>query len=526
MHLGRGRLILLAVLLLLAAGAGTVLQAEMTVNAERPGPPASIVFSTMLPQYYPPGYILPTMAVDPSGRIYLGGTGIEILAADHRHVVKLASLPRRLLTRNNMPGIWARTIEAGGGTVAAVADAGGHGIPFLEKGGARIHPFWAGALVAWTTMGSRHLHAVELGGSCNQSPWAVTGDSHGDILVAGVTNSSNFPVVRAAQPAFAGPHASPPACPPSSYQGLQDGDVFLTRLDPKGTITFSTYLGGSGADDPSAVATDAAGNMYVAGLTYSSDFPRVRAFMHRGLGPVCYRDSHGEPHYCWRDFVAKFSRAGQLAWVTMLPLGSLSGDVTAMTVSRGSVYLVGYTVSVDLPTVHAAQPASGGGSCTDYDGASISCRDAWVIKLTRSGHIAFETYLGGSGDDVGAAVAAAPDGSIYVGGTTDSTGDHFPDVWYKDFPRIRTVRGAPGGIGRCALPTPCGDAFLARFSPAGVLEGSWAFGGSGDEQLTSLGIDRRGHIYLSGDTDSCDLPIRHGSVFHPYPHRIPHDCNA
>jgi hypothetical protein len=71
-------------------------------------------------------------------------------------------------------------------------------------------------------------------------------DSAGNLYVAGSTLATDFPVVNALQP---------------SRQPGQDG--FICKLNPQGTaLLYSTYLGGSKADDIADIAVDAAGNLY------------------------------------------------------------------------------------------------------------------------------------------------------------------------------------------------------------------------------------------------------------------------
>jgi hypothetical protein len=95
------------------------------------------------------------------------------------------------------------------------------------------------------------------GGSGQDYPDAVTVDSQGALYIAGDTDSTDLPVVDPVQATPGG-----------------DVDAFVAVLAP-GTddLVFATYLGGSDVEFPSAIATDAAGNVYVTGVTFSSDFP-------------------------------------------------------------------------------------------------------------------------------------------------------------------------------------------------------------------------------------------------------------
>ena len=100
-----------------------------------------------------------------------------------------------------------------------------------------------------------------LGGNDSESGSAIAVDTLGDSFVTGSTSSPNFPIRNAYN---------------STYGG--NGDVFVTKFNSSGSFNFSTFLGGSDYDQGTSIAIDTLGNIYVAGVTYSSDFPTTHAF--------------------------------------------------------------------------------------------------------------------------------------------------------------------------------------------------------------------------------------------------------
>ncbi len=88
-----------------------------------------------------------------------------------------------------------------------------------------------------------------------------------------IRSSDGFQTSTPVGPPVATPGALTPANGAMFVVTTSSSDGFVTKLDPEGAIVYSTYLGGSGSDSPAAIATASDGSVYVAGTTYSRDFP-------------------------------------------------------------------------------------------------------------------------------------------------------------------------------------------------------------------------------------------------------------
>ncbi len=103
-----------------------------------------------------------------------------------------------------------------------------------------------------------------LGGAAQDKARGIAVNTSGQAYVAGFTESNNFPVANAAQ---------------GTKGGGSGSDAFVTKLSADATSAiFSTYLGGSDADRGRSIAVDASDNTYVAGFTLSIDFPTLNPF--------------------------------------------------------------------------------------------------------------------------------------------------------------------------------------------------------------------------------------------------------
>jgi hypothetical protein len=252
-----------------------------------------------------------------------------------------------------------------------------------------------------------------------------------------------------------------------AFQVAAYGARWPLIIDP--VLAYSTYLGGGDVDFPGAIAVDAAGNAYVTGLTWSSNFPTANPL----------QAAHGGG--CCDAYVAKLNAAGSaLAYSTYLGGNGVDFPRAIAVDAAGNAYVTGRTESPNFPMVNAVQAAFRGGSGGD----------AYVTKLNADGSaLAYSTYLGGSSRDEGTAIAVDAAGNAYVTGWIVS----------NDFPTANPVQAAHGG--------GFGDAFVTKLNAAGSgLIYSTYLGGSDSEYGEGITVDAVGSAYVTGLTASTNFP--------------------
>jgi len=311
--------------------------------------------------------------------------------------------------------------------------------------------------------GSGLLYSTYLGGSAEDRSLGIAIESSGNATIAGFTESSNFPTVNPLQSALGG-----------------DGDAFVTKLNAAGSaLLYSTYLGGSFAEEIRGIALDSFGNATVTGFTNSTNFPTANA-----IQPALAGGSDA--------FVTRLNASGSsLLYSTYLGgSGEEKGRGIAVDAS-GNAYVTGVTNSTNFPTVNAFQSANAGSS------------DTFVTKLNAAGStLVYSTYLGGSGPidrtegvDDAWAIAVDAAGNAYVTGSTTST--NFPTV-NPSQPALRQGDGGP-------------DVFITKFNAAGsALLYSTYFGGKMDDFAYGIAVKDTGDggsIYVTGLTGSTDFPV-------------------
>jgi photosystem II stability/assembly factor-like uncharacterized protein len=257
--------------------------------------------------------------------------------------------------------------------------------------------------------GDALVYSTYLGGLSNEEGGAVAVDASGHAYVAGQTSSADFPV--------AGARAS----------SLKGGDdAFVTKLSASGTsILFSTFVGGGQNETGRSVALDSAGNAYVCGETFSTDFPVTPGAFDNSFG------GNGGSGFPWDGFVFKIDSAGSaLIYSTYLGGG---GDDRASDIAvdaSGNAHVTGSTSSSTFPVLNGvATPFRSGGGANLY-----------ATKLNPSGSgLVYSTYLGGG---IGNSIALDAAGAAYLtGGTSGNSLLLTPDTLKSQSPFYRTANG-------------------------------------------------------------------------------------
>ena len=335
--------------------------------------------------------------------------------------------------------------------------------------------------------GSALVYSTYLGGSDGGLCYTAAGsegeggrsiavDASGNVYVAGCTESANFPVTSGAFKTKCSTCAS----------GSGHGNGFVSKINATASaLVYSTYLGGSGLDIAYGIAIDSTGSAYVAGSATSADFPVT------GGAFQTTKVAGGQV-----AFISKLNATGSaLTYSTFLGGNDVDLAYSIALDSSKNAYVTGYASSPDFPVTSSAFQKT----CKD---CNYPIASSYVAKLNATGSaLVYSTFLGGSGDEVGAGIAVNSAGDAFVTGLTEST--DFP-VTSGSFQT--TCRDCNTTIGSSA-------AFLTELNPTGsALLYSTYLGGSKSDSANAIALDSSGNAYIAGQTASTDFPLSGGDL--------------
>jgi hypothetical protein len=395
--------------------------------------------------------------------------------------------------------------------------------------------------------GSSLVYSTYLGGSGGPEGGdqgnAIALDSNNEAYVTGITWSDDFPLANAYQSYCApGPYHGNNANPVEENGCGYYSSAFITKLNSAGTaLVYSTFFGGMDNSYGNAIAVDAAGRAYVAGLEdgscdYSSTDTAWYSWPLSAVAYTCFPTTAGAvisggeifgnsaANGTWNAFVAVFdptgadllysSIFGDLNGLIAVPLGSdyHVGQTYAYGVtvdSKLNFYMVGQADGNDLPTTSGViQPTSGPAGGNPW---TLGSWRGFVTKfnpVTASGgaSLAYATYLGGSSgpsyNDSANGIATDSQGYAYVTGSTQSF--DFPVTTGAYQTACQRYWGNPGA--------PCFSSFVTKLNPtATAIEWSTYLGGTpiagGQSFANSIQLDGNGNVYIAGtNQNSGSLP--------------------
>jgi hypothetical protein len=316
------------------------------------------------------------------------------------------------------------------------------------------------------------VYSTYIGGSIQDGGNAIAVDAAGNAYIAGYTSSPDFPVTSGAYQTTDKVTEQP---------NFRQFTTFVAKLNPTGTaLVYSTFLGGSVSDNPepqtegqeqaTSIGVDSAGNAWVAGFTFSTDFPTTSNAVQTANPAAADQD--------FANFLTKLNSTGTaLDYSTYLGEGSSPPAVAVD--SAGSAYITGDSLGTNFPTTPGAFLSSGPGV-----GAG-----SFITKFSSSGGAPVYSTLVGSATSSAWLKAIAVDsaGNAYVGG--DSHADNFPTTPGVIQPTL------PGGV-------------VVKMNPTGTAMVYSTFLGFGPDTLVNgIAVDSAGDAYVAGMMGAGTFPL-------------------
>jgi uncharacterized repeat protein (TIGR01451 family) len=340
-------------------------------------------------------------------------------------------------------------------------------------------------------------YSTYLGGTGVERLTHIAADSGLNMYVAGSTTSGDFPGVS------------------GTFQTSNHGadDIFIAKIDATGsTLVYATYLGGSQTELLAGVAVDSGFNVYVAGTTFSNDFPTSTNGFQTSASGI-----HG--------FLSKLDlNALNLIYSTYLA-GNGIDTVTGLAIDSGNnAFVTGNTTSTDAATGFPA-------TTTGYQTSSLATTQFFASKINTAGSGAtsmlYSTYFGGTSPvgatAAGGGIALDASGNMYITGTTNFIFD--PAAATADprtnFPILNAQQAC---LNQAPTVTACDinltghtDAFVAGINPnrpngAGLLYSTY-LGGSDNDTGLSIAVDSASSAHVTGETFSSDWSVHANNYF-------------
>jgi large repetitive protein len=350
------------------------------------------------------------------------------------------------------------------------------------------------------------------GGSDFESPTNVAVGANGDVYLAGRFSSPSI--------SFGSTTLTNAGTSTGSY------DIFLVKINTLGVVQWATAVSGTASDEPSDISVDANGNVFITGRFSSPT-------LNFGTTTISNTGSLNTDF-----FIAKYNASGVLQWAQGNGSNASNADfgLSLQTDMSGNVVVCGYFSmgSITFGVNTFINTGTGG--------------DLFLVKYSSSGSVLWATSASGPGNDIGQSLSTDLNGNFYMTGTFEGSisfgtttltavSNTYSDIFIAKYSASGSLSWAisAGGTnndhvfdistdaagdiliaGRFQSPTLSFgsisitnggyiDAYIAKYSQAGIPQWALSAGGTGADQSRSVAVDPSGNIYLWGTFTSATL---------------------
>lgn len=250
-------------------------------------------------------------------------------------------------------------------------------------------------------------------------------------------------------------------------------DLFLAKFNSSGAVIWAFRAGGTQADYGLSLSVDPSGNVFLGGFFKSTSIT---------FGGITL-DNPGAPF--GDPFLAKFDKDGNVIWARK-GTNALSSDaiISVAADQHGDVYATGHFISDQI--------TFGGISLTN---PGSETQELFIVKYNSSGTVLWAERIGGSGDEVGNALAVDNQGSVFLAGQFSS---------FSVLVGSKTLTN---------INSPNTDLFLAKYNSSGDVVWANRAGGLDSDYLLSLSADGDGNVYGAGYLKSTSISFGSTTLF-------------
>jgi hypothetical protein len=292
------------------------------------------------------------------------------------------------------------------------------------------------------------------GGSGNDWIMSIAVDDDSNMFITGITTSYDIPIKSGKID--------------SIFKG--NNDIYILKIDKNKKLIWSTYWGGNNRDYAYNIKLDSKGNIWVGGDSESGNI-------------FTTNDSYQKNLHGYADgLIGKLDKNGVILYASFLGGNNYDSFTIFDIDKKDNIWLSGRTTSSNFPLTNDAYQKNNNG---DYE--------TFLVKMSNDGKLLYSSYFGSVGSDIMEGFYVTEDFNIIQSGFTNSS----------SFPVIKTKSPIYAGGDF--------DSFIVKYDLTGQPIWSRFYGGTGTDMSRNLITDNKGNIYVTGYTNSTDLPYTNGA---------------